>query len=309
MYYTYMLRCEDNSIYTGITKDVFRRFSQHLGKKDGGAKYTKSRVPVSIEKIWKSETRSYASKLEYRIKKLSKNEKEKLIENPDILHDLLGDKLDLEAYTLLEAEDMIKEKILELREEKWEFLGEINPDMTLGVYGLFMADEANGIRYAINGTFEELDEAGVCISSKIDCALGDETHTFDGNKDLIDFVYKQLHSNDNFDSFRHEYEKLQYEGVTSYLLEYIKNHEFLLLEKDEVEAEDGIALEFQGMLDSGLFISGLIYEIEDEYRNSYIDFAYDDYLYISLEDSNYFVEDPYLKDYIVSMLENIDFTC
>ena len=38
-----------------------------------------------------------------------------------------------------------------------------------------------------------------------------------------------------------------------------------------IEFEDGIALEFQGMLDSGLFVSGLIYEIEDEYRNSFIE--------------------------------------
>ena len=40
MFYTYLLRCEDHSLYAGITTDPARRFAQHCGKLSGGAKYT-----------------------------------------------------------------------------------------------------------------------------------------------------------------------------------------------------------------------------------------------------------------------------
>ena len=309
MYYTYMLRCLDGSLYTGITTDVFRRFAQHRGEEKGGAKCTKGRRPIAIERVWACQSRSEASKLEYRIKKLSKVEKEKLIEQPDVLQELMGDKLDIQPYRLQEVRNMVKEKILELKDEKWEFLGVVKPDMTLGSYSLFWGRSSEGFENVINGYFEEFDEASICISPEILCNYGDETITYTGDSELMDFVYKQIHSSVEFKTFRHEYEKLQYEGVTSYLLELIKDREFLFIEKDDVETEDGIAMEFHAMLDSGLFVSGLIYEIEDEYRNSFIDFAYDELLYISLDDANYFVKDPYLKDYIVHTLENLDFTC
>ena len=55
MYYTYMLRCADNSLYTGITTDVARRFAEHSGQIPGKcAKYTGSRKAVSIEAVWES---------------------------------------------------------------------------------------------------------------------------------------------------------------------------------------------------------------------------------------------------------------
>ena len=309
MYYIYMLRCKDNSIYTGITTDVMRRFYQHRGERGGGAKYTKSRIPLRIEMVWECESRAEASRLEYRIKKLSKTDKEKIIKQPVLLQDLLENKLDIGIYRLLEVTDMVKDKILELKDKEWEFLGEVNPDMSLGMYGLFWGDDSKGVQFVINGTFDEFDEAGVCISSKIDCSYGEETASFDGDSELMDFVYKQIHSSEDFTNFRHEYEKMQYDGVTTYFKELIKDQDFLSLEKEEVEAEDGIAVQFQGLLESGLFISGLIYEIEDEYRNSYIDFAYNDVLYMTLDDLNFFVKDPYLKDYIVYILDNVDFTC
>ena len=42
MYYTYMLRCSDNSIYTGMTNDLEKRLNEHKTKSKNGAKYTKS---------------------------------------------------------------------------------------------------------------------------------------------------------------------------------------------------------------------------------------------------------------------------
>lgn len=77
MYYVYILRCEKNCLYTGITRDVEKRFCEHcMGK---GAKYTRTHKPLGVEAVWEAKTKSDASKLEYRIKALNKEEKEELI--------------------------------------------------------------------------------------------------------------------------------------------------------------------------------------------------------------------------------------
>ena len=101
MYYTYIMRCEDGSLYTGITTDVERRFKEHQGKGSGGAKYTKGHVPIKVEVVWQSENRSLASKLEYRLKKLTKENKEIIIKNPEYMNELLSKKIDTQNYTLM----------------------------------------------------------------------------------------------------------------------------------------------------------------------------------------------------------------
>lgn len=79
MYYVYILRCENDTLYTGITTDVRRRFNEHREDKVKGAKYTKAHKPKEIAAAWEAGTKSDASKLEYRIKKLGRAEKEELI--------------------------------------------------------------------------------------------------------------------------------------------------------------------------------------------------------------------------------------
>lgn len=79
MYYTYLLRCADGSLYAGITTDPARRFAQHTGSKPGGAKYTAFRHPVRMEAVWRTYDRATASRLEYQLKHLKKAEKEQLI--------------------------------------------------------------------------------------------------------------------------------------------------------------------------------------------------------------------------------------
>lgn len=95
MYYVYILRCEDNSLYTGITKDVHKRFKQHaLGV---GARYTKSHKVKSIELVICTVSKSEALKLEYKIKKLTKSNKEKLILlNQDVMIKLEIDETNIE---------------------------------------------------------------------------------------------------------------------------------------------------------------------------------------------------------------------
>ena len=77
MWYVYMLKCSDNSLYTGITNDLERRINDHNNKK--ASKYTRTRTPVTL--IYKEEcsNRSDALKRETRIKQLSRKEKMQLI--------------------------------------------------------------------------------------------------------------------------------------------------------------------------------------------------------------------------------------
>ena len=78
MRYVYMVRCSDDTLYTGIAKDIEKRSSDHNTSKVG-AKYTKSRRPVAL--VWhkKFPDRNAASKEEYRIKRIGKEKKEEMI--------------------------------------------------------------------------------------------------------------------------------------------------------------------------------------------------------------------------------------
>lgn len=78
MYYLYILKCADETLYTGITVDLERRIQEHNQSKLG-AKYTKARRPVKLIYSKKFRNRSSASKEESRIKHLSREEKLKLI--------------------------------------------------------------------------------------------------------------------------------------------------------------------------------------------------------------------------------------
>lgn len=78
-YYTYLLRCGDGSLYTGITTDLRRRLAQHRGQGGKGARYTAAHPPVGLEAAWASPGRAGASRLEYRLKALTKGEKEGLL--------------------------------------------------------------------------------------------------------------------------------------------------------------------------------------------------------------------------------------
>lgn len=96
MYYVYMLRCTDNSIYTGITTNVEHRMKEHFSKKNC-AKYTYSHTAKKLECVWKTENRVLASKLEYQIKKLKKIQKEELIVKNN-LEELFSEKIDCSQY-------------------------------------------------------------------------------------------------------------------------------------------------------------------------------------------------------------------
>lgn len=97
-YYIYMIRCEDNSLYTGITTDLERRMKEHLEQGKKSAKYTASHHVKKLEIAWETSNKIKASKLEYHIKTLKKIEKEELIKHPKKLKELLSDKIEYKEY-------------------------------------------------------------------------------------------------------------------------------------------------------------------------------------------------------------------
>lgn len=77
MNYTYILRCKDGTLYTGWTNQLEKRIRDH--NEGVGAKYTRARRPVELVYYERFETKEEAMKREYAIKRLSKKEKEKII--------------------------------------------------------------------------------------------------------------------------------------------------------------------------------------------------------------------------------------
>lgn len=79
-YFTYILRCADDTLYTGITTDIERRILEHNHDDIKWAKYTKARRPVELVYQEKHVSRSEACKREYHIKQMTKKEKLHMIE-------------------------------------------------------------------------------------------------------------------------------------------------------------------------------------------------------------------------------------
>lgn len=87
----YLLRCEDGKLYTGITTNIEKRMSLHA--KGGGAKFMRGRGAFELAFFASAGDRSRASRLEYRVKKLSRRDKERLIEGCFCLGALIEEDL------------------------------------------------------------------------------------------------------------------------------------------------------------------------------------------------------------------------
>lgn len=82
VYWVYILQCDNDTYYTGYTSDLAKRYDSHINGK-GRCKYTKSFKPLYIAQCWKiNGEKAFAMQIERAIKKLSRSEKEKIIENP-----------------------------------------------------------------------------------------------------------------------------------------------------------------------------------------------------------------------------------
>ena len=78
-WWVYMVRCRDDSLYTGIATDVERRVAEHNGCDRLAARYTRSRRPVELVYQEACSSRAAAAQREYGIKQLSRRDKERLI--------------------------------------------------------------------------------------------------------------------------------------------------------------------------------------------------------------------------------------
>lgn len=86
-WYLYLIRSSDNRLYTGITTDVERRFTEHQAGK--GAKALRGRGTLTLAFSQLIGSRSQALRIEYQIKQLSKTQKERLVNQETDLEDLI----------------------------------------------------------------------------------------------------------------------------------------------------------------------------------------------------------------------------
>lgn len=86
----YLIRCRDNTLYTGIATDVARRLKEHESGA-AGAKYLRGRAPLELVFTQEVGDRSVACKVEYQVRKLPKSEKEKIHELSARIDSLLSE--------------------------------------------------------------------------------------------------------------------------------------------------------------------------------------------------------------------------
>jgi putative endonuclease len=90
-WYIYIVRCNDGTLYTGITKNLDKRIDEH-NSGNGGAKYTRFRRPVRLVYTEQVESRSDAAKREYQLKKMPLTKKNELIIAPAGKNSMKNDK-------------------------------------------------------------------------------------------------------------------------------------------------------------------------------------------------------------------------
>ena len=78
-WYLYVLQCSDGTYYTGVTTDMKRRLYEH-NNSNRGSKYTRARRPVKLIYFSEHESRSFAQKAEHRFKKLTRTQKQGVID-------------------------------------------------------------------------------------------------------------------------------------------------------------------------------------------------------------------------------------
>ena len=81
-WYTYIVECSDQTLYTGIARDVEKRIQEH--NEGSGAKYTRPRLPVRLRYFEEQPDRSAASIREYEIKQMTRQAKLKMIKKFEV---------------------------------------------------------------------------------------------------------------------------------------------------------------------------------------------------------------------------------
>lgn len=106
-WYLYLLRCGDNTLYTGISNDVARRLAAHRSGR--GARYVRGRGPLALARKIRIGSNGDAIKVERQVKRMSAARKEKLIAGKIRLKDLI------EKDVIRQTSDVSKKKIFKNR--------------------------------------------------------------------------------------------------------------------------------------------------------------------------------------------------
>ena len=93
MYFVYIVRCRDGSLYTGAAADLRRRMHAHTQQTAACARYTRSHPVAALEAAWRTQTRPEALRLEALIKRLRRAQKLALIAAPETVFTVFGEKL------------------------------------------------------------------------------------------------------------------------------------------------------------------------------------------------------------------------
>ncbi|GCE31413.1 hypothetical protein KDA_68970 [Dictyobacter alpinus] len=83
LHYVYIVRCKDDTLYTGYTTNVERRVAMHNAGK--GARYTRARLPVVLMMSWQFASKGDALRTEYALKRYPRSQKLRLLASPDLL--------------------------------------------------------------------------------------------------------------------------------------------------------------------------------------------------------------------------------
>lgn len=81
-WHLYIVRCRDGTLYTGIATDVTRRLAEHEGAGPRGARYLRGRGPLTLALALEVGARGAALRLEHRVKRMSRADKEALVADP-----------------------------------------------------------------------------------------------------------------------------------------------------------------------------------------------------------------------------------
>ena len=88
-YYVYIISCEGGSLYTGIAADWQRRLREHKERSPKAARYTRSHPMEALQALWEVPDKGEALRLEYRIKRLTAEEKRRLVSRPESCNEIL----------------------------------------------------------------------------------------------------------------------------------------------------------------------------------------------------------------------------
>ena len=92
MYYVYTLQCKDDTLYTGLARHLCRRMKEHAERSARCARYTRSHPVKALVGLWAVADRQTAARLEYAVKRLTRENKLRLLNEPERAAALIPDR-------------------------------------------------------------------------------------------------------------------------------------------------------------------------------------------------------------------------